>query len=331
MKKIFITLALLLSETLCFSISGATMQQNDDITRATEVSNQIISQRDNKAATDSLIMAAPSLTLKDAMAAVNSDMTENEITRIVDAIYLINNLKKGYALDEARDAISFTSLFPFRRPNSLDIAKLKDIFTSGNLILQKNYLNKFPFVFRNCGPMPELMNLRSVIEGNVPDCEEKTATLALFDSYMPITIGAIAPQFEMVDKDGNTHQLSEYLGKTVVIDVWATWCHNCLKKMPILLGLRDAYAEKGNVVFLTVSIDRRNMRAAWDKMSEKHSIQGEHNLIIDSDEKSDFEESYKIFGIPRYIVISPDGKIADAFAPAPGEDLKNLIDSTLLL
>lgn len=329
MKKLFILYIFFLSNIACSVIYGNNTARDTDISRVVEASNIIISQRPEKSVIDSLTSTLPSLTIEDAINAVDSVMDARKITKIVDAIYLINNLRNGNSLETSRDAISFTSLFPFRRPNSLDIDKLKDIFTSDSPILHKTYLNKFPFVFRNCGPMTELMNLREIIEANVAECKEKEATLTLFDSYMPITTGSYAPPVDLFDKDGNKHHLSDYLGKTVVIDVWATWCHNCLKKMPEIIKLRDIYAKQGNVIFLTVSIDRRDKHDAWDKMSEKYSLHGKYNLITGGDEKSEFEEIYKIFGIPRYIVIGPDGTLADAFAPGPGEDLKKLIDSTL--
>lgn len=327
-KAVIITLALL-AEVFCIPVHGASPLRNENINRAIEISNQIISQRTEGTKTDSLISLAPVLSIDDAIAVVDSEMDERQITKIVDAIYLINNLKSGNTLDDSRDAISFTSLFPFRRPNSLDIAKLKDVFSSNSSVLHKTYLNKFPFVFRNCGPMPELLDLRGIIEANVNDCDEKNATLALFDSYATLVPGAPVPQVDLYDKDDNRHQFNDYLGKTVVVDVWATWCTNCLKRMPTMKELHDSYAEKENVVFLNVSIDRRDKHEAWNRISEKHSLSGPYNLIVNSDDKSDFEERYKIFGIPRYIVIRPDGKIADAFAPGPGEELKKLIDSTL--
>lgn len=327
-KAVIITLSLL-AEILCASAYGTSPLQNDKINRAIEISNQIISQRADGTKTDSLTAVAPVLSIDDAIAVVSSEMDERQIAKIVDAIYLINNLRHGNTLDASRDAISFTSLFPFRKPNSLDIAKLKDVFTSDSPVLHKTYLNKFPFLFRNCGPMPELLNLRGIIEANVTECDEKNAALTLFDSYATLMPGATAPQLDLYDKDGNKHQFNDYLGKTVVVDVWATWCTNCLKRMPAMKKLHDSYAEKENVVFLNVSIDRRDKHEAWNRISEKHSLTGEHNLIVNSDDKSDFEDIYKIFGIPRYIVIRPDGRLADAFAPGPGEDLKNLIDSTL--
>ena len=165
--------------------------------------------------------------------------------------------------------------------------------------------------------MPELIGLRKLIENNVADCSEKSSALQLFDAYTPLMAGSPAPDAEFVDKDGCRHRLSDYAGKTVVIDVWATWCHNCLKKMPTFIELRDSYAENNNIAFLTISIDRPNKRELWDKVCEKHALHGINNFITDSNNMSEFENIYKIFGIPRYILINPSGKIVEAFAPLP--------------
>lgn len=329
MKKTLIPLTLILTGSLCATAAEAFATPSDGIGRTVDVSNILVTKQPGKTAIDSLIQDLPALTLNDAIAAIDQSMSGNEITRLVDAVYLVNNLKNGYSLDASRDAITFTSRFPFRRPNHLDIAKLKDIFNSESPILHKNYLKKFEFVFRNCGAMSELIGLRKLIENNVADCSEKSSALQLFDAYTPLMAGSPAPDAEFVDKDGCRHRLSDYAGKTVVIDVWATWCHNCLKKMPTFIELRDSYAENNNIAFLTISIDRPNKRELWDKVCEKHALHGINNFITDSNNMSEFENIYKIFGIPRYILINPSGKIVEAFAPSPGPELKKLIDTRL--
>ncbi len=328
-EKTLIPLTLILTGSLCATAAEAFATPSDGIGRTVDVSNILVTKQPGKTAIDSLIQDLPALTLNDAIAAIDQSMSGNEITRLVDAVYLVNNLKNGYSLDASRDAITFTSRFPFRRPNHLDIAKLKDIFNSESPILHKNYLKKFEFVFRNCGAMPELIGLRKLIENNVADCSEKSSALQLFDAYTPLMAGSPAPDAEFVDKDGCRHRLSDYAGKTVVIDVWATWCHNCLKKMPTFIELRDSYAENNNIAFLTISIDRPNKRELWDKVCEKHALHGINNFITDSNNMSEFENIYKIFGIPRYILINPSGKIVEAFAPSPGPELKKLIDTIL--
>lgn len=315
---------------LCVSVYGATPQQHSNINRIIEVADYIISHKPSELKTDSLVSILPLLSIDDVIAVVDSGMTDGQITKTVDAVHMVNNLKKGYTLEESRDGVSFTTLFPFRIPNALDIDKLKDIFNSDSEILHKTYLSKFQFLFRNCGALPGLLGLREVIENNVADCREKAVTLAVFDEYAQLKAGSVAPHAVFVDSYGTVHDFSEYSGCTVVIDVWATWCHNCLKKMPAMMEIRDDYADKGNVIFLTVSIDRRDKHDLWDRLSEKYSLHGVNNLIIDSDCQSEFEARYKIFGIPRYIVIGPDGRLVDAFAPGPGDELKKIIDSTLL-
>ena len=327
--KTLLSLVLSLSSAMAGSYAAAAANSPEDVGRVVDASTFIISKRPSPAATDSILNTLPSLGLADAAAAVDETTDPRKVTKIVDAIYLVNNMKKGHSLEESRDAVSFTTLFPFRRPNSLDIAKLNDIFSFDNPVLHKTYLNTLSFTFRNCGAMPQLIGLRPLIERNVAQCKEKDTALELIDSYALLQTGKPAPEITMTDKDGKAHKLSDYKGRTVVIDVWATWCHNCIKKLPAMLKLRDSYADSGKTVFLTLSIDRRNNHALWKSMSEKHGLTGDNNFIIDSDDTSDFERAYKILGIPRYIVINPDGTIADTFAPAPGDDLKKLIDSTL--
>lgn len=322
-------LSILLTVTSSTSVCVARDFTSADLKKMTDAADYIVRQKPAASVLDSLLSTLPEMTLADALPLIDESMSLPYAAKIVDAIYMTDNLKKGYPLEEARDAISFTTHFPFRRPNSHDFKKLNDVFNSSNETLHKAYLAKMPFVFRNSGAMPELMALQPLISQKTADSPEKTEAIAVFDGYAPLAGGKQAPTVTLTDENGKEFRFSDYKGKTVVIDVWATWCHNCLKKMPDFIALRDTYSGDDRVVFLTVSIDRRSNHDRWLNSSAKQSIKGDNNLIAESDETSEFEKIYKIGGIPRYIVIGPDGNLAEAFAPGPGEDLKKLIDSTI--
>jgi peroxiredoxin len=60
--------------------------------------------------------------------------------------------------------------------------------------------------------------------------------------------GVLAPEMETVDLDGQTHRLSDYRGRVVLLNVWATWCAPCRKEMPALDQLHKDKASEGLVV-----------------------------------------------------------------------------------
>lgn len=98
--------------------------------------------------------------------------------------------------------------------------------------------------------------------------------------------------------------LKKYEGKTIVIDVWASWCPDCIKGMPKVKELQEKYSD---VTYLFISMDKNY--EAWTKGIEKYDVQGEHYLTSDG-MKGVFGKSIKLDWIPRYMVVDKTGKIA---------------------
>jgi thiol-disulfide isomerase/thioredoxin len=98
--------------------------------------------------------------------------------------------------------------------------------------------------------------------------------------------------------------LKKYEGKTIVIDVWASWCSDCVKGMPKVKELQEKNPE---VTFLFISMDKSY--ESWLKGIEKYEVRGEHYLTADG-MKGVFGKSVDLDWIPRYMVVDKTGKIA---------------------
>ena len=98
--------------------------------------------------------------------------------------------------------------------------------------------------------------------------------------------------------------LKQNEGKTVVIEVWASWCSDCVKSMPQVKELKAQYPD---VAFVNLSCDKTF--DAWKTGIEKHEVSGENYLIKDG-MKGEFGKSIKLDWIPRFIVVDKNGKIA---------------------
>ena len=92
--------------------------------------------------------------------------------------------------------------------------------------------------------------------------------------------------------------------KTGVIEVWASWCSDCVKSMPQVKELKAQYPD---VAFVNLSCDKTF--DAWKTGIEKHEVSGENYLIKDG-MKGEFGKSIKLDWIPRFIVVDKNGKIA---------------------
>lgn len=97
--------------------------------------------------------------------------------------------------------------------------------------------------------------------------------------------------------------LKKHEGKTVVIEVWASWCGDCVKAMPKLKALQAAHPE---VNYVFISMDKTADK--WKEGVAKHELLGDHYMAPDG-MKGVFGKAIDLDWIPRYIVVDTKGKI----------------------
>ncbi len=251
------------------------------------------------------------------------------LEKFTDHYFMLRAMRRGDDFDTARDGLTVTVFFPIRAINNNDYNKLREIFSTKNNDLHTVYLEKMKFPFRNSGCTKELYALQPLIKQNVADSQLKNEILALYEQHATIMNGKPAPCPTLKDRAGKQYTFKNFSGKVLIIDVWATWCSSCLKKMPAYMELRDRYKDNPDIEFITVSIDRNKKKELWGKTIDRIGMNKMINLIIGTEEYSEFEEYYNISGIPRYIVIDRDGTIVSAYAPGPDNGLDQLAENTL--
>ena len=108
------------------------------------------------------------------------------------------------------------------------------------------------------------------------------------------------------DKSETTFQnvLDANIGKIVVIDVWASWCPDCIKGFP---KYKELQAQFPDVTYLYISMDRNWQ--SWIVGAENNILKGQHFWVQDG-MKGVFGQSIDLDWIPRYMVIDQKGKIA---------------------
>ncbi|MBQ4820522.1 TlpA disulfide reductase family protein [Aquimarina sp. MMG016] len=113
--------------------------------------------------------------------------------------------------------------------------------------------------------------------------------------------------------------LKKHKGKVVFIDIWASWCKDCIVGMPKVNELQKTYP---SVQFVFLTVDHEQTK--WRKGIEKFQIgYGDHYLIKKGWKKSPFCDFLDVGWIPRYIIINPSGKI-DLFKATKATD-KNIV------
>lgn len=122
-----------------------------------------------------------------------------------------------------------------------------------------------------------------------------------------IIVGSIAPNFSQPDQNGNLIQLSDFRGKYVLLDFWASWCAPCRAENPNLKEAYNKYNAKGLEVF-AISLDDKNGRNAWLKAIEDDDLPWKHAADLKG-WRNDAAVLYGIKAVPQNYLIDPTGKI----------------------
>jgi peroxiredoxin len=136
----------------------------------------------------------------------------------------------------------------------------------------------------------------------------------------PVTV---ASDFSLQDMSGKTVKLSDYKGKVVLLEFWATWCPPCRASVPGLQKLHMAYKDKG-LVLLAVSMDEGGLDEVRSFIKES----GITYTVLKGTE--DVAMKYDVRSIPMMLVLNKEGKIAKRYlGMGSDEDLENDIKASL--
>jgi len=135
--------------------------------------------------------------------------------------------------------------------------------------------------------------------------------------------GMPAKDFSFVNINGENVKLSDFKGKWVYIDIWATWCNPCVGEIPKLKELEEKYRDD-NIVFMSISVDRT--QEPWKAMVVENEMKGIQLWAGQNDLIKDF---YRVNGIPRFMIIDPETNIYEVSADRPSMGVETTLDKLL--
>ena len=118
--------------------------------------------------------------------------------------------------------------------------------------------------------------------------------------------GVTAPDFTIGTPDGKSVRLSDFKGKYVVLDFWATWCPDCRADVPHLKEIHKAYASD-KVAFLSVSFDTDKDK--WTSYIRDNGMDWAHGSELKKWKETTVSSLYCVKWIPSIYLIGPDGKV----------------------
>jgi peroxiredoxin len=179
--------------------------------------------------------------------------------------------------------------------------------------------------------MISLYMSRSTDEAN------KKALQEMIAGWATMAPGQPAPVFNLPDINGKMVSLTDFAGKYVFIDYWATWCGPCKAEIPAYKKLIEDYKNK-NIVFISISVDKD--KAAWEKMVKegipevdpetgKPAVPAKMIQMtwIQLHDAVKYNKIWLVKYIPTFVLIDTKGKIVNARAARPSNpELRGVID-----
>lgn len=147
------------------------------------------------------------------------------------------------------------------------------------------------------------------------------------DNFFSSQKGEIAQDFSAKDNKGNAYHLSDYKGKVIFIDAWATWCGPCLAGRPDVLQLAKHFQHDDRVKILMVSVDASEDK--WKHYLQDHPTPYGEDIRVAGALEGDFANHYNVKAIPRYILIDQQGMIVSANLEGASLKVQGMIEQLL--
>ncbi len=136
-----------------------------------------------------------------------------------------------------------------------------------------------------------------------------------------LQVGDDAPDFALVDLNGETHRLSDYKGQGVFLNFWGTWCAPCKKEMPAMGRQYETYKDQG-VQILAVNIAESDLKV--------RTFAEQYGMVFPTliDKTKSVMEVYNIKTLPATLLINPEGKITKIITGEMNEkDIQEYLES----
>ena len=118
------------------------------------------------------------------------------------------------------------------------------------------------------------------------------------------TVGMQAEDFSLIDLEGKSQSLSQYRGKIVLVNFWATWCKPCTTEMPAMQASFDKFRDKGFVVLAINELED-------DAKVREHIKQYGHTFSVLMDRDNKVANQFGVFGLPVSVFVDEKGVVQE--------------------
>jgi len=141
------------------------------------------------------------------------------------------------------------------------------------------------------------------------------------------------PNFTFTDINGKTHSASDYKGKIIILNFWASWCAPCIKEFPNLLYVAKTYNKDTVLIALSSDLNETAIQSFIKKMQTTQNLDfSADNILVALDENQEITaKKFSTFKLPETIIIDREFKIRNKLIGADWstQDLSDIIESLI--
>lgn len=262
------------------------------------------------------------LQLSDLYLDRNQDLKQKEKVAFVNTYFTELGLEKDikFLNEDLSRAIVMTLHgalgIPFGMPNN-DVENLissqeeprKELFRAAFINNEMAMLNK---------SINELELMTAKYKSDYPNSTHIQDMESNLVSLEKLREGALVQDFSFVDLEGKQVSLADFKDKIIYLDLWASWCGPCINtfktKTPFF---EKKLNDREDIVLMYISIDDKE--ESWKNYLSKNPMKGVH-LYAGNGFDAEIMKYFKVWGIPRYLIIGKDNKLVSPNAPRPGDE-----------
>lgn len=158
---------------------------------------------------------------------------------------------------------------------------------------------------------------------------ETSAEIEETTTAEPETVPAI--DFTLTDQYGNTHTLSDYKGKTVFLNFWATWCPPCRAEMPDIQRIYETYSTEGDDALIVLGVAGPDQGSEKSEEEIKKFLEDNgYTYPVLMDTTGEQFANYGVYSLPTTFMIDRDGNVFGYASGQLNEDtMKSIIEQTM--
>ncbi len=261
------------------------------------------------------------------------------VTGPEQTMYYVNYKQQLEKFNMLFRAFSNAYSVEMRKPDKDDV-KLKKINTERDSLTEVSNESRKRFIRENPNAyislislqdfawtihMNEIEPLYTQLSKAIRETSEGRAMQDRLEKKKRVSVGKMAPDFVQADVNGHPVKLSDFRGKYVLLDFWASWCVPCRKENPIIVKAYNKFKDK-DFTIISVSLDRVGKKADWLAAIEKDGLPWIHISSLNAFQ-NEIAVAYDVKEIPQNYLIDKKGKIV-AF-DLHGEELEKILNEFL--